>query len=250
MRKQLQRARHVQGNRLWPGSESRIGGQVRRTLLITCLDLPNVPESLTPFGGRDLFVVRNLGNLVPPPDTAGSEAAAIEYAISRLSATDIIICGHYGCPAMLAALELDKVHHCSSVSCWLAHAWKTLDIMERDFSHLEGQARWDKAVEQNVLVQIRCLAAHPIVAAGLASRSVALHAWTVGGASGEIFSYDVAQHSFVAAPPGRLPAGATLDGHCQLAGAPPPFSDCDNDPIADPGQSYDSSATTNKSLAA
>src|SRR4051812_40742074 len=81
-------------------------GQAPNALYIGCSDSRvsvNVFASTEP---GDLFVIRNVGNLIPPcgPDGVSSadesEAAAVEFAILNLQVTDVIVCGHSECGAM------------------------------------------------------------------------------------------------------------------------------------------------------
>src|ERR1700693_2569793 len=78
-------------------------GQSPDTLFIACSDSRVVPNSFASTDPGDLFVIRNVGNLIPPCDQDGysqadeSEWAAIEFAIFALNVSDIIVCGHSEC---------------------------------------------------------------------------------------------------------------------------------------------------------
>src|SRR5277367_2727384 len=77
------------------------------TLFITCSDSRVLAELITQSQPGDLFVVKNVGNIVPPSDATGSTnstAAAIEFAVQTLGVSDIVICGHSQCGAMSALL--------------------------------------------------------------------------------------------------------------------------------------------------
>src|SRR5579862_5180293 len=80
-------------------------GQAPDTLFIACSDSRVVPNTFASADPGDLFVIRNVGNLIPPAGKAGvpdgAEAAAIEFALS-LNVKDIIVCGHSDCGAILA----------------------------------------------------------------------------------------------------------------------------------------------------
>jgi len=78
-------------------------GQHPKVLFIGCSDSRVVPNLITQSEPGDLFVMRNIGNFVPPfkPDVDfHGTAAAIEYAVSILKVTDIIVCGHSHCGAI------------------------------------------------------------------------------------------------------------------------------------------------------
>ncbi|MBI2805527.1 MAG: STAS domain-containing protein [Planctomycetes bacterium] len=202
MQKLIEGLRHFQDCVRWERREHferGVEGQKPYALLITCSDSRVMPETLMQTNPGDLFVSRNAGNLVPPPDTPGGEAATIEYAVSTLGVTDIIVCGHYRCGAVKALLDADTTSEASSpMSLWLAHAAETRAVMDRDHPDLNGEDRWDKAVEQNVLVQLCNLAKHPVVAAGLAAGALRLHGWALRFESGEVVAYDPHTRSFVA----------------------------------------------------
>src|ERR1700754_3818905 len=92
-------------------------GQNPHTLFITCSDSRVLAELITQSQPGDLFVVKNVGNIVPPAAVTGSTnstAAAIEFAVETLRVSDIVICGHSQCGAMTALLDntpTDRMPH-------------------------------------------------------------------------------------------------------------------------------------------
>jgi carbonic anhydrase len=99
-------------------------GQSPDALFIACCDSRVVPNLLVSTDPGDLFVVRNIGNLIPPynkdnKNIITSEVAAIEFSLTKLSISDIIICGHSECGAMQAVLDgLDNIK-CPTTKAWL-----------------------------------------------------------------------------------------------------------------------------------
>lgn len=80
--------------------------QAPKAMFITCADSRIVPELITHSSPGDLFVTRNVGNVVPPyGQMNGGVSTAIEYAVLALGVQHIIICGHSDCGAMRAVLN-------------------------------------------------------------------------------------------------------------------------------------------------
>jgi carbonic anhydrase len=80
-------------------------GQRPTTLFIDCSDSRLVPHLLTASGPGELFVVRNVGNFVPPFDASHGyhgTCAAIEFVVLNLNVRDIVVCGHSHCGAIRA----------------------------------------------------------------------------------------------------------------------------------------------------
>src|SRR5512134_1944197 len=85
-----------------------VEGQKPRALFLGCSDSRIVPYVLAGSGPGDLFVVRNVGNLVPPYDASHGyhgTVAAIEFAVLRLGVRDIVVCGHSHCGAIRALYD-------------------------------------------------------------------------------------------------------------------------------------------------
>ncbi len=82
-------------------------GQSPRTMVIACSDSRVDPTRVFDSGPGELFVVRNVANLVPPYETDGGyhgASAAIEFAVTQLHVTDLIVLGHAQCGGITASL--------------------------------------------------------------------------------------------------------------------------------------------------
>src|SRR4051812_26918468 len=134
-------------------------GQRPETLFITCSDSRVVPNLITNAAPGELFIVRNVGNIVPSAGRGlfGGVAAAIEYAIEVLEVGNVILCGHTGCGAIDAILHPERVKHLPFVSRWLAESERIPALIEERYGHLDGEAQMVAAVEENVLVNLENL---------------------------------------------------------------------------------------------
>ncbi|WP_330306157.1 MULTISPECIES: SulP family inorganic anion transporter [unclassified Streptomyces] len=159
-------------------------GQRPSQLFLTCADSRLVTSMITSSGPGDLFVVRNVGNLVPlPGEESGDDsvAAAIEYAVDVLKVRSITVCGHSGCGAMQALLTSEPGGPVTPLKRWLRHGQPSLERMaakDRPWARLAGRAPAD-AVEQlcltNVVQQLEHLRAHESVARALREGVLELH---------------------------------------------------------------------------
>ncbi|MCH0557714.1 SulP family inorganic anion transporter [Streptomyces sp. MUM 16J] len=160
-------------------------GQRPSHLFLTCADSRLVTSMITASGPGDLFVVRNIGNLVPLPGEEhgdDSVAAAIEYAVNVLGVRSVTVCGHSGCGAMQALLNATGSASTNTpLQRWLRHGLPSLARMADDRRarpRLAGRAPAD-AVEHlcltNVVQQLDHLRAHAPVARALAKGELELH---------------------------------------------------------------------------
>ncbi|WP_170284730.1 bifunctional SulP family inorganic anion transporter/carbonic anhydrase [Kribbella amoyensis] len=96
-------------------------GQKPAQLFITCADSRIVPNMITTTGPGEQFCVRNVGNLVPPyGSNSNSVDAAVEYAVTVLGVSSIVVCGHSHCGAAGAALD-GPPDDGSGLRTWLRH---------------------------------------------------------------------------------------------------------------------------------
>ncbi|WIY52688.1 carbonic anhydrase [Devosia sp. YIM 151766] len=83
-------------------------GQNPTTMMIACCDSRAAPELIFDCGPGELFVLRNVANLVPPYEPSGGQhgtSAGIEFAVKALNIADIVIMGHGRCGGIKAALD-------------------------------------------------------------------------------------------------------------------------------------------------
>jgi carbonic anhydrase len=174
-------------------------GQRPETLFITCSDSRVVPDLITGAVPGELFIIRNVGNIVPSADRGlmGGVAAAIEYAVRVLEVENLIVCGHTGCGAMEAIVHPERAAHLKYVPPWLAESERILPILAERYPDLEGEARLVAAVEENVLVQLENLRTFDFVAERLDRGTLKMNGWVFKIATGEVFDYDPIAEQFV-----------------------------------------------------
>jgi carbonic anhydrase len=176
-------------------------GQHPETLFITCSDSRVVPNLITSTEPGELFIVRNIGNIVPELTLPGGTAAAIEYAVEYLCVENVIICGHTGCGAIEAALKPEMLDAMPLVKKWLAQSERLRTIVSERYAHLTGEEKLVATVEENVLVQLENLRAFPFVSKRMEMGELKVSGWVFQIATGDVFEYDPGAGQF--SPIGR-----------------------------------------------
>ncbi|WP_281951449.1 carbonic anhydrase [Nitrosophilus kaiyonis] len=175
-------------------------GQNPKTLFIGCSDSRVIPNLITGSKPGDLFVLRNVGNFVPPfkPDfDFHATAAAIEYAVSVLEVKDIIVCGHSYCGAC------ESLYKDIPDSLELIHTKKWLEIgkpaKEAALAEAKNEDKDEllRATEKlSILVQLENLLTYPEVKKRVKEERLFLHGWYYKIESGEIEYYDSEEKDF------------------------------------------------------
>jgi len=174
-------------------------GQRPETLFITCSDSRVVPNLITNAPPGELFIVRNVGNIVPAVarGVLGGVSAAIEYAVEVLEVGNVIVCGHTHCGAIDAILHPERVRHLSHVARWLAMVSHIPGLIEERYGALDPDARTVAAVQENVLAQLENLRSFDFVARRLADGTLKMNGWVFKIATGEVFDYDPVSEQFL-----------------------------------------------------
>ncbi|QNT79567.1 carbonic anhydrase [Entomobacter blattae] len=165
--------------------------QSPHTLFITCSDSRIDPTMLMQANPGELFIMRNIGNIVPAyGEMNGATASAIEYAVS-IGVSHIIICGHSNCGAMSAMLAPpEKLDAIPMVKAWLRNAEAAKAVSSALTAEDAGPITVRSLSEQNVLLQLAHLRTHPSVAAALARKDLIVQGWFYDIGSGEVLILD------------------------------------------------------------
>jgi carbonic anhydrase len=171
-------------------------GQSPQALYIGCDDSRVIPEAILGAQPGDLFVLRNVANIVPPYGS-GERAvgAALEFAIRHLQVKQIIICGHTDCGGIRALdHELDPVRE-PHLARWLEYARSAQTQV--DARGVDAEMRHRAIVEQNVLLQLENLRTFDVTREALSDGRLALHGWVYELSNGYVSYWDPVADRFV-----------------------------------------------------
>jgi len=174
--------------------------QKPHTLFITCADSRIDPNEITSTGPGEVFVTRNIGNMVPAyGEMLGGVSAVIEFAVGALGVKHVVICGHSECGAMKALLTPESVGKLPTVKSWLTNAHAALTVSE-SLHERKGEDSErpliDVLTEQNVLLQLQHLKTHPSVAGALAAGDLTVSGWVYDIGTGAVRVAEDGQREF------------------------------------------------------
>jgi carbonic anhydrase len=155
-------------------------------LWIGCSDSRVPVNTITGTRAGEVFVHRNVGNVVAPNDW--NLSAVLEFSMTHLNIPDIVVCGHYGCGGMNALDETDTDD--KYIPIWLLNAYKAKERVEERIRllrvEISDEQRKKLIVEENVRLQVEHLQEYPFVRRALGEGKLALHGWVYDMESGGI----------------------------------------------------------------
>ena len=189
--------RLFENNRAWAAAMTRqdpeffqrlCRQQAPRYLWIGCSDSRVPANQIVGLPPGEMFVHRNVANLVVHTDL--NCLSAIQFAVEILGVGDIIVCGHYGCGGVLAALRDDKL---GLVDNWLRHVQDVRRRHQEQIDALPGEARRHRRLcELNVIEQVVNVSQTTVVRDAWArGRSLAVHGWVYDLADGLLRDLDI-----------------------------------------------------------
>ncbi len=174
-------------------ANSLSSGQSPKTLVIACSDSRVDPSLMASAGPGDLFVVRNVANLVPPCESAHNGlhgvSAAIEFAVKSLKVENIVILGHRQCGGIRALVEgvEDKE---SFIGPWVRIAKRAREKVLQENIHSDGETLCKLCEKEAIKVSLENLMTFPFVAEAVENRGLQLIGVYFDLENGSLSEYD------------------------------------------------------------
>lgn len=151
-------------------------GQTPKTLLIGCSDSRVDPAILTGAAPGELFVVRNVANLVPPCEPSGvgfhGTSSALEFAVTGLKVENIIILGHSQCGGINALLNGSPNQKESFIGQWMSIAKEAKITVLSKNPTADKDTLWRLAEKESLKVSLKNLLTFPFVQEAVASKQL------------------------------------------------------------------------------
>ncbi|MEZ0232183.1 MAG: carbonic anhydrase [Methylophilaceae bacterium] len=170
-------------------------GQKPSTLVIACSDSRADPAIVMDCKPGDLFVVRNVANLVPPYEVGGGYhgvSAALEFGVCALEVQHIIVLGHRQCGGIKALVEglPDDGEIGEFVKPWVNIARRASERVDVDHPNFSNEEKACACELGGVLVSLENLATFPFIKSRVEQGKLKLHGWYFDIISGEMLSYN------------------------------------------------------------
>jgi len=176
-------------------------GQHPRALVISCCDSRVDPAMLTGADPGDLFVVRNVANLVPPyrdDSEAPGIRAAIEFAVKNLGVEHIIVLGHSGCGGIQALMEGEGIseNRYEFIGAWVGIARRAREQVLRELPRKPPAVQARACEQAAVLISLENLLSFPWIRERVDSNTLELHGWHFDIETGELLAYSAESATF------------------------------------------------------
>ena len=178
-------------------------GQTPKTLLIGCSDSRVDPAILTEASPGELFVVRNVANLVPPcePSAVGfhGTSSAIEFAVVNLAVENIIILGHRQCGGIRALMRMSPENPENSrnfIEQWMSIADEARQKILMEHPAADEETQWRLAEMESIKVSLKNLRGFPFVKEAITTRQLNVIGIYFDLEQGQLWEYDEATDSF------------------------------------------------------
>jgi len=175
-------------------------GQKPDALFIGCSDCRVVPNLFTSINFGDLFVLRNIGNLIPPASSSFQDTsvpAAIEFSVFSLNVSDIIVCGHSECGAIQALVQGVDTLSCPNLKSWLKYAEESLNKVRKGFIINPSLSEHNQISQVNVLQQMKHITSYPFIRDRLEKKQLRVHGWWFDIAQADVYCYEQNLNQFV-----------------------------------------------------
>jgi carbonic anhydrase len=174
-------------------------GQTPKALVVACCDSRVDPALVLDCAPGDLFVVRNVANLIPPAENQGhyhGTSAALEFGVRNLRVQHIIVLGHAQCGGIHALLEGSVDKDESFIAEWMGIAEAARVQIEKEFAGASSEVRHRACEQQAILVSLNNLNTFPWIRERVEQGKLALHGWYFDIERGELLGYDATTRKF------------------------------------------------------
>lgn len=177
-------------------------GQAPRILVVACCDARVDPAIVLDCAPGDLFVIRNVANLVPPSGTLSGHhgtSSALEYGVRNLGVQHIIVLGHAHCGGIRTLVESVGANNPDSfIDDWMHLVEDARAEVAQNMPDAPLEERLHACEQRSILISLRNLMTFPWVRERVEDRSLTLRGWYFDIEHGQLLQYDAITDTFAA----------------------------------------------------
>jgi len=172
-------------------------GMKPSTLIITCSDLRIAPAEIFSTNPGELYILSNVGGLVPKYETTGTHGvlAAIEYAVTTLEVQNVVVLGHAKCDGIKMMMS-DKFMATTdglseSMKIWLSVAGEARDAVKKQMAGKSEEEQQTSCEQESLIISLRNLMGYPYIAKRMKENKLNIFAWRFNVEEGEVTAFNV-----------------------------------------------------------
>ncbi len=175
-------------------------GQKPKFLIVGCCDSRVDPAIIFDCSPGELFVIRNVANLVPPNEERVGHhgtSAALEYGVCNLGVEHIVVLGHAHCGGIQTLLEKrGEVNPDSFIDVWVRLADSARQSVEQDFGDASEEQRRRACERRAIQVSLKNLFTFPWIVERVAAGTLQVHGWYFDIEHGQLLGYNKSTEQF------------------------------------------------------
>jgi len=174
-------------------------GQNPKTLMIACSDSRVDPAILFSTSPGEIFVIRNIANLVPPCESSigfHGVSSAIEFAVVNLKVENIVVLGHRQCGGILALFKPENVRHEGFVQQWMKIADDAKQKVLTRLPHGDTDTLCRECERESIITSLDNLKTFPFITEAMQTRHMQLFGIYFDLELGQLWNYDDTSRSF------------------------------------------------------
>lgn len=179
-------------------------GQMLKILVVACCDSRVDPALVLDCAPGDLFVVRNVANLVPPAESRSGHhgtSAALEYGVRILGVEHIIVLGHARCGGINALMQAGSLSNPGNyIEDWMSLAEEARRAVMAELPLASAEERLRACEQRSILGSLHNLMTFSWIRERVEAGRLALHGWYFDLEHGELLRYDSASGRFMIMP--------------------------------------------------
>lgn len=175
-------------------------GQSPKTLIIACSDSRVDPALLTQAKPGDIFVIRNVANLVPPYEIGGGYhgvSSAIEFAVVNLKVENVVVLGHEHCGGINALMTGNSNPQPSFIGSWVSIAKEAREEVLRELPGAKPKEQLDACTKKAVLISMENLMSFPFIQERMKNKELKIYGWFFELEHGRLLQFDYEQKKFL-----------------------------------------------------